>query len=471
MRFKAFEEFFEIPLRNGLTKPKRVRGEGYKMVNMGELFKYPRINNIPMDRVPLNDKELASSMLQSGDLLFARQSLVLEGAGQCSIFVDDDEEACFESHLIRCRLNKDIANPLFYYYFFSSQIGKQTIGTIVEQGAGASGIRGSDLAKVLVPELDIEVQDAIAFILDQIDSKIELNQQINQTLEQIAQAIFKSWFVDFEPVKAKIAALEAGGSEDDALLAAMQVISGKDPQQLTQLQTENPENYATLRATAELFPAAMQESELGEIPVGWEVLPLSKMVELIGGGTPKRSEPTYWGGDICWFSVRDAPNDGNVFVIDTDENITEAGLKGSSTRLLPLGTTIITARGTVGKLALTGVITAMNQSCYGVVGVEGTGPYLNYLQVHEAVETLQRNTHGAVFDTITRTTFETVFQTQASVDVRDNFEKLVTPMFEGIKNNLQQTKVLSELRDTLLPKLLSGELSVSDIESRLTEAD
>ena len=110
MRFKPFEELFEIPLRNGLTKPKRVRGEGYKMVNMGELFKYPRIKNIPMDRVPLNDKECGSSMLMPGDLLFARQSLVLEGAGQCSVFVGDDEEVCFESHLIRCRLNKNIAN-------------------------------------------------------------------------------------------------------------------------------------------------------------------------------------------------------------------------------------------------------------------------------------------------------------------------------------------------------------------------
>lgn len=463
MRFKPFEELFEIPLRNGLTKPKRVRGEGYKMVNMGELFKYPRIKNIPMDRVPLNDKECASSMLMSGDLLFARQSLVLEGAGQCSIFVGDDEEVCFESHLIRCRLNKDIANPHFYYYFFSSQIGKQAIRTIVEQGAGASGIRGSDLAKLLVPELGIEVQNAIAFVLNQIDSKIEVNQKINQTLEQMAQAIFKSWFVDFEPTKAKIAVLDAGGTEEDALLAAMTAISGKNNVELEQFKNVSPEQYDKLKSTAELFPPEMQDSELGEIPDGWKVLPLSKTVKLIGGGTPKRSVPAYWGGDICWFSIKDTPSDGNVFVIDTDEKITEAGLKGSSTRLLPIGATIITARGTVGKLALTGVVTAMNQSCYGVVGTEGTAPYLNYLQVYQAVETLQRNAHGAVFDTITRTTFETVFQAQSSVFLREEFERLVTPVFEKIKNNVQQINTLNELRDTLLPRLLSGEIDVSTI--------
>ena len=118
MSFIVFEELFEIPLRNGLTKPKRIRGEGYKMVNMGELFAYPRINNLVMDRAPLNEKEKESSLLKTGDLLFARQSLVREGAGQCSIFLNDQEEVCFESHLIRCRLKQDIANPTFYFYFF-----------------------------------------------------------------------------------------------------------------------------------------------------------------------------------------------------------------------------------------------------------------------------------------------------------------------------------------------------------------
>src|SRR5690606_34156909 len=108
-----------------------------------------------------------------------------------------------------------------------------------------------------------------------LEGKVYLNSQINQTLEQMAQAIFKSWFVDFEPVKAKIAALEAGGSEEDALLAAMQAISGKGEAELTRLEAEQPEQYAELRATAELFPSAMQDSELGEIPEGWAIAPFS----------------------------------------------------------------------------------------------------------------------------------------------------------------------------------------------------
>jgi len=151
-------------------------------------------------------------------------------------------------------------------------------------------------------------------------------------------------------------------------------------------------------------------------------------------------------------------------VVDTVDKITEAGLSGSSTKLLPIGATIITARGTVGKLALTGVATAMNQSCYGVVGSHGTGPYLNYLRLHHAVETLKRNTHGAVFDTITRTTFETVMQPEAPLELRERFEERVTPLFEMIKKNLNQSRTLTGLRDAILPKLLSGEIAPPSTE-------
>ncbi len=148
MQSKPFKELFAIPLRNGLTKPKAVRGTGTKMVNMGELFANSRIAEVQMDRVPLNEAERKSSLLAAGDLLFARQSLVLSGAGKCSIFVSDDEQVCFESHVIRCRLNRELADPDFYFYFFSSPAGRKLIESIVEQGAGASGIRGSDLAKL-----------------------------------------------------------------------------------------------------------------------------------------------------------------------------------------------------------------------------------------------------------------------------------------------------------------------------------
>lgn len=351
------------------------------------------------------------------------------------------------------------------------------------------------ISNLQIPRFNPDLENFIAEVGSQLDDKIEFNHQINQTLEQMAQALFKSWFVDFEPVKAKIAARQrwqalqpenepaspvcyaaefdeppaVGDLESCMNRAAMQAIAGKTAAQLDALHAEDPERYRELYETAALFPSAMQASELGEIPEGWEALPLSQMIKLIGGGTPKKSEPAYWNGEICWFSVKDAPQDGNIFVIDTEDKITEKALKNSPTKLLPIGTTIITARGTVGKLALTGVLTAMNQSCYGIVGSDGTGSCLNYLRIHKAVDTLKKNSHGAVFDTITRATFDTVLQPQAPLDLRQRFEEVVMCTFEAIKNNLRQSKTLSELRDTLLPKLLSGELTVPDAEAQLAE--
>jgi type I restriction enzyme S subunit len=277
---------------------------------------------------------------------------------------------------------------------------------------------------------------------------------MNKTLEQIAQTIFKSWFVDFEPVKSKI---EAKATNRDPERAAMCVISGKSEPELDQL---SPEQYQQLASTAALFPDEMMESELGLIPIGWKVATLGEMVQLIGGGTPKRSNIEFWGGDIPWFSVKDAPADGDVFVVDTKEKITKDGLEKSTTRLLPVGTVIISARGTVGRLAFVGEPMGINQSCYGVEGVDGVGPYFNYFNLKEAVSALQQNTHGAVFDTITRQTFETVTCIRPKNPLLERFEMILAPMMRTICNNVLERGTLVTMRDVLLPKLLSGELGI-----------
>ena len=174
------------------------------MVNMGELFAQPRIYNIPMERVPLSQSEAGRFLLEEGDLLFARQSLVLEGAGKCSIFIGDDEPVTFESHVTRVRLDHAKAHPGYYFYYLASHNGRSAIRSIVEQGAGASGIRGSDLARLEVQWRPLPEQRAIAHMLGTLDDKIELNRRMSETLEAMARALFQSWFVDFEPVRAKM---------------------------------------------------------------------------------------------------------------------------------------------------------------------------------------------------------------------------------------------------------------------------
>jgi len=188
-----FGDLYAVSSRNGVTKPGKIRGSGYKMINMGELFANDRIYDIPMELVPLKKSEKETAGVCKGDLLFARQSLVLEGAGKCSIVMETFSLTVFESHLIRVRLNKTVANPMFYYYYFRSPLSP--IKTIVNQCAQA-GIRGSDLTDLEVLLPPISSQRRIADILSAYDDLIENNRKQIKLLEEAAQRLYKEWFVD-----------------------------------------------------------------------------------------------------------------------------------------------------------------------------------------------------------------------------------------------------------------------------------
>lgn len=179
---------YELPSRNGLTRPSKVRGVGYKMVNMGELFANEWLYDIPMERVQLNDREKRECLIAKNDLLFARQSLVASGAGKCSIVREVKEPTTFESHLIRVRLDTTKAVPLFYYYYFKSPLSPmKTIVTICAQ----AGIRGSDLATLSVECPDLPTQRRIASILSAYDDLIENNRRQIKLLEEAAQRLYR----------------------------------------------------------------------------------------------------------------------------------------------------------------------------------------------------------------------------------------------------------------------------------------
>ena len=289
-------------------------------------------------------------------------------------------------------------------------------------------------AKVTVPP--IPAQHRIANVLGKLDDKIELNRRMNRTLEKMAAAIFKSWFIDFDPVHAKA--------------------EGRDPNLPADI--------------ADLFPDAFEDSELGAIPKGWDVKPLVATVQLHSGGTPKTTEATYWDGGIPWFSVKDAPSDSDAWVVGTERTVTQEGLDNSAAQLLPERTTIISARGTVGRLALTGVPMAMNQSCYGIRGKDNYSDFFTYYSMRRATGQLQRHTHGTVFDTITRKTFETLHQVAPPPRLAMEFDGVVEPLLEKVRANLLQSLTLIQLRDTLLPKLLSGEIELPEAEPFAEEA-
>lgn len=207
MEYVRFGELYSIPSSNGVSRPSAVRGAGYKMINMGELFANNIISEMPMERVPLSQKEKEKFLVKENDLLFARQSLVAEGAGKCSIVKQLGEETTFESHIIRVRLNEEICDPWFYYYLF--QLPYNPVKTIVNQCAQA-GIRGKELVKIKVPLPSIKIQKIIANALATYDELIENNNKRIKLLEQMAENLYKEWFVRFRFPSHETAKFENG---------------------------------------------------------------------------------------------------------------------------------------------------------------------------------------------------------------------------------------------------------------------
>ncbi|ODN67163.1 restriction endonuclease subunit S [Methylophaga muralis] len=350
-----------------------------------------------------------------------------------------------------CEYSKD-----FFYYLTSSPTGYQHfIGTAY--GSAQPNISGALIERLQVPNIPPITANQAAGFLRKIDDKIQLNQQINQTFEQMAQAIFKSWFVDFEPVKAKIAALEAGGSEEDAQLAAMQAISGKDA---AALATEHPDQYNELRTTAELFPSAMHDSELGEIPAGWSVGTLNDLAHLNKNTWSKRTLPP----EIDYVDLANTKNG----VIETVTKYVSDDAPSRARRILSEDDTII---GTVrpgnrsfafikrSSSALTGstgfaVLTPKHKALSEFVYIAAT--------CDESINQLAHLADGGAYPAVRADVVASLTSIIPTDEVLHRFHDIARPYFECIANLKIESASLEQTRDALLPKLLSGELTVTE---------
>jgi len=340
-------------------------------------------------------------MLKKGDVVLSKTATI----GRVAIVREIIHPITLNPQLV---VLKDIkVNPDFLAFFlktpyFQGMLKSITVGSVV---ATLSQKNLSNL-KIKLPET--KVQNRISNILLSLVNKIEVNRKINENLEQQAQALFKSWFIDFEPFK-------------------------------------NGE---------------FVESELGRIPKGWRVGTFLDNIKVMPGGTPSTSRSEYWDdGTIPFFSPKDV---NGVYCFETEKSITELGLNNCSSNLYPKDTLFITARGTVGKLTLAGVPMAMNQSNYALVAREGVGKYYLYLITQTLVSVLLKKANGAVFSAITTRDFNEPTLMPTHNDLK-NFELLVTPIFKKIFQTSVESRRLAELRDTLLPKLMSGEIKVNEL--------
>jgi len=288
-----------------------------------------------------------------------------------------------------------------------------------------------------------------------LDKKIELNRQINQTLEEMAQAIFKSWFVDFDPVKAKLTVLENGGTQAEAELAAMEAISGKSAQELEVMQTQYPEQYQQLQHSASLFPSAMQDSELGEIPVEWEVKPLDTVAHYQNGLALQKFRPEDENDFLPVVKIAQLKKG----FADGEE---KASPNIKTACIIDDGDVIFSWSGTLVVDTWCGGKAALNQHLFKVTSDDYPKWLYYYFTKHHLAE-FQRiaQAKAVTMGHIKREHLKKALCAVPDSDLIAHLGKIIKPLVDKAVAVRLENRTLAELRDTLLPKLLSGELQLS----------
>ncbi|HHF0443422.1 TPA: restriction endonuclease subunit S [Haemophilus influenzae] len=373
-------------------------------------------------------------------------------------FVNYKEEFYFkDGNLTWFRKFNNILRSKYLYYWFASPVGRKALKEItIGSTQPALTITGLKSLTIHLPTL--EEQDYIIEILDHLSYKIQLNTQINQTLEQIAQALFKSWFVDFDPVRAKVQALSDGMSLEQAELAAMQAISGKTPEELTALSQTQPDRYAELAETAKAFPCEMVEVDGGEVPKGWNLKALSDLGQIICGKTPSKSNKEFYGNDVPFIKIPDMHN--QVIITQTTDNLSVAGANSQSKKYIPPKSICVSCIATVGLVSMTSKPSHTNQQINSIIpNDEQTSEFL-YLSLKQSSMTKYLKdlaSGGSATLNLNTSTFSKIEIMTPSKEIIDIFHNKVVYAFEKVLSNSIENKRLAEIRDLLLPNLLNGE--------------
>ncbi|MEW6181025.1 MAG: restriction endonuclease subunit S [Chloroflexota bacterium] len=333
----------------------------------------------------------------------------------------------------------------FLFYVLKGTIAEMqalTYGTVFET------ITTQSFNHWIIPFPPLPEQRAIAHILGTLDDKIELNRRMSQTLEQMARALFKAWFVDFEPVRAK-----CRGDLD------------------SRPRWRRGESLPGLPAHLyDLFPDRLVDSELGEIPEGWEVKPVGDLAEVVGGSTPRTERPEYWEDGIHYFATpKDLAGLATPVLLDTERKITDEGLAQISSGLLPAGTVLLSSRAPIGYLAIAEVPVAVNQGFIAMKPKQGVSSLFLLRWACSSHEEIVSHANGSTFLEISKSSFRPIPVITPDDAVMSAFDELSKPLYRKVVQAECESRTLAALRDALLPKLISGQMRIRDAERFLKE--
>ena len=403
----------------------KVANECWKVTTLGEI-----VDLYDNKRVPLSSMERkkrqgpypyygASGIIDYiDDYLFDGEYLLIAEDGEnlnsrklpIAFFADGKFWVNNHAHIVKAK--KGIADDYFIFAWFAQA---NIAGYIT--GAAQPKLSQANLKGIRIKLPPLKTQKKITMFLSAYDDLIENNLRRIKILEEMAQNLYREWFVNFR----------FPGHENTRFV----------------------------------------DSPLGKIPEGWEVVSFTEIADVLSGGTPKTEIPEYWGGKIPFFAPKDTPS--FFYVTETEKTITELGLKKCNSQLYPSDTVFITARGTVGNVVITAYEMAMNQSCYALRGKEGIGQKYLYMLMLNQVDYLKKNTGGATFSTIVVDTFRRMQIVKPTNVIIEEFENLLNPLFRQMINMINRNFKLRQTRDLLLPKLISGEVDVSELDIKVPE--
>ncbi|OFS82850.1 hypothetical protein HMPREF3144_10045 [Oligella sp. HMSC05A10] len=355
-------------------------------------------------------------------------------------YIDTDQKYVAGQRVFVLRTKKEILSPLYLVAWLTSEEGQKKLHRRAS-GSTVLGIKQSELRKIEVPVPSLLIQNKIANFRYDLTKKIEIHNQINDTLEAMAEAIFKSWFVDFDPVHAKIKAKAEGLDSDGINRAAMAVIASKSDDEIAKIKTESLEKYERLKSLASLFPDQLVESELGLIPEGWEVLSFSEWIQVTKGKSITKAKV----------------NPGNVPVVagglEPAYYHNESNVKGPAI-------TISASGANAGYVNLYYQDIWSSDSSY-IAHNETKAFYVAYVCLKYRQKEIFSMQTGAAQPHIYPKDFERLMIVKPSEALLDSLEAIYQGFFNLISDNKKESITLAEIRDTLLPKLLSGEIEVA----------
>ncbi|WP_300452345.1 restriction endonuclease subunit S [Accumulibacter sp.] len=377
---------------------------------------------------------VGNKVSRPGDVVFTSKGTV----GRFALVSDETQQFVYSPQLCFWRsLAPNKLLPEYIYYWMKSAEFYDQVGYLKGQTDMADYVSLRDQRRITATFPETQSQRSIVGVVRPLDDRITLLRETNATLEAIAQALFKSWFVDFDPVRAKE--------------------EGRAPEGMDE-------------ATAALFPDGFEESELGLVPRGWRVATLGEVVQAAGGGTPDTKDTSYWEpAEHCWTTPKDLSGIQAPVLLGTERKLSAKGIAKISSGLLPVGTLLMSSRAPIGYLAMTNVPMAINQGYIAMLPNSVLPPIYMLFWCRQNMETIKSHANGSTFMEISKKAFRPLAALVPSIALLAEFVTVANALFARIVENEVQAQTLSTLRDTLLPRLISGQLRLPAAETLLEE--